>query len=109
MVHNPNYNFLAETEVKKKVSELDSNPYGLMNFSSESFSPRISGSIGLSEWSKETVPHAESQNVSSEKVKDSLDANESEDDKKPLSTFIGSWVKRGKNRKNILLNTAYSR
>ncbi|CAL9235834.1 unnamed protein product [Arabidopsis halleri] len=101
--------FLPETEVKKKVSELDGDPYGLMNLSSESFSPGISGSIRLSEWLKETVPHAESQNVSSEKVKDSLDSNESEDDKKPLSTFIGSWVKQGKNRKKNLLNTACSR
>ncbi|EFH55904.1 hypothetical protein ARALYDRAFT_482686 [Arabidopsis lyrata subsp. lyrata] len=101
--------FLPETEVKKKVSELDGDPYGLVNLSSESFSPGISGSIGLSEWSKETVPHAESQNVSSEKFKDSLDSNGSEDDKKPLSTFIGSWVKRGKNRKKNLLNTACRR
>jgi hypothetical protein len=79
-----------------------------MNFSSESYSPGISGSIGLAEWSKETVPYAESQIVSSEKVKDSWDTNESEDDKKPLSTFIGSWIKR-KNRKQKLLNTACSR
>ncbi|XP_010516938.2 PREDICTED: uncharacterized protein LOC104792482 isoform X2 [Camelina sativa] len=100
---------LPETEDKKKVSELDGGPYGLMNFPSESYSPGISGSTGLSEWSKETVPHAEHQNVSSEKLKDILDSNESEDDKKPLSTFIGSWVKRGRNRKKNLPNTAYRR
>lgn len=98
--------FPPETEVKK--NELEGDPYGLMNFSSESYSPGISGSIGLAEWSKETVPYAESQIVSSEKVKDSWDTNESEDDKKPLSTFIGSWIKR-KNRKQKLLNTACSR
>ncbi|KAL1209926.1 Telomere-binding protein 1 [Cardamine amara subsp. amara] len=101
-----------ETEVKKKVSELDGDPYGLMNFSSETYSPRISGSIGLSEWSKETVPNAESKNVSSDKIKDSLDTHcfyASEDDRKPLSTFISSWGKRGKNRKKNLRNTACSR
>ncbi|EOA28670.1 hypothetical protein CARUB_v10024894mg [Capsella rubella] len=97
-----------ETEVKKNVSELDGDPYGLKNNRSSN-SPGISGSI--SESSKETAPHAESpnQNASNERVKDSLDSNESEDDNKPLSTFIGSWVKRGKNRKKNLSNTAYSR
>ncbi|XP_019100469.1 PREDICTED: uncharacterized protein LOC104782120 isoform X4 [Camelina sativa] len=55
---------LLETQDKKKVSELlDGGPYGLMNFPSESYSPGISGSTGLSEWSKETVPHAEHQNA----------------------------------------------
>lgn len=104
---------LAEIQVKKNVSESDGDPYGLMNFGSESYSPGISGSIGLSEWSKETVPHSES----SKKVKYSLDANakdtlcfyESEDDKKPLSTFIGSWVGRGKSRKTNSFNTARTR
>lgn len=90
---------LAETQVKKEVSELDGEPYGLMNFSSESFSP--SGSIGLSEWSKETaVPHAES----SVKVK-----NEPGDDRKPLSTLLGSWVGRGRSRNKNLLNTRCTR
>uniref|UniRef100_A0A1J3ELK8 Telomere-binding protein 1 n=1 Tax=Noccaea caerulescens TaxID=107243 RepID=A0A1J3ELK8_NOCCA len=109
-----NLSSIGETEVKKKVSESDGDPFGLMNFSSESYSPGISGSIGLSEWSKETVPHAESK---SKKVKYSLDTNskdthcfyESEDDKKPLSTFIGSWVGRGKSRKTNSFNTARSR
>ncbi|CAN7115619.1 unnamed protein product [Brassica rapa subsp. narinosa] len=91
--------FLPETQVKKEVSELDGEPYGLMNFSSESFSP--SGSIGLSEWSKETaVPHAES----SVKVK-----NEPGDDRKPLSTLLGSWVGRGRSRNKNLLNTRCTR
>ncbi|RID69778.1 hypothetical protein BRARA_C01853 [Brassica rapa] len=90
---------LPETQVKKEVSELDGEPYGLMNFSSESYSP--SGSIGLSEWSKETaVPHAES----SVKVKD-----EPEDDRKPLSTLLGSWVGRGRSRNKNLLNTRCTR
>ncbi|XP_010509403.1 PREDICTED: uncharacterized protein LOC104785817 [Camelina sativa] len=101
---------LPETEDMKKVSELeDGGPYGNISFHSESYSPGISGSTGLSEWSKETVPHAESQNVSREKLKDSLDSNESEDDKKPLSTFIGSWAKRSRNRKKNFPNTAYRR
>ncbi|ESQ52333.1 hypothetical protein EUTSA_v10016738mg [Eutrema salsugineum] len=106
-----------ETEVKKKVSESDGHPYGLTNFSSESYSPGISGSIGFSEWSNETVRHTDSKNVSSGKVKDSLATNsndmrcfyESEDDKKPLSTFIGSWVGRGKRRKKNFRNTSSSR
>ncbi|VVB02429.1 unnamed protein product [Arabis nemorensis] len=105
-----------ETEVKKKVSELDGDPCGFLNFSSESYSPGISGSNGLSEWSKETVPRAESQNVSSGKVKESLDSTsnnmhglyESGDDNKPLST-LGSWVGQGKNRKKNLVNTSRSR
>ncbi|CAG7880680.1 unnamed protein product [Brassica rapa] len=90
---------LPETQVKKEVSELDGEPYGLMNFSSESYSP--SGSIGLSDWSKETaVSHAES----SVKVKD-----EPEDDRKPLSTLLGSWVGRGRSRNKNLLNTRCTR
>ncbi|CAH2058957.1 unnamed protein product [Thlaspi arvense] len=109
-----NNHFRPDTEVKKKGSESDGEPEpcGLMNFSAESYSPGISGSIGLSEWSNETLPHAESKNVSSGKVEDSLATSskdkhcfyESEDDKKPLSTFIGSWVGRGKRRKTNLRN-----
>ncbi|CAN6977876.1 hypothetical protein Bca4012_002077 [Brassica carinata] len=103
--------FLPETQVKKEVSELDGEPYGLMTFSTESHSP--SGSIGLSEWSKETaVPHAES----SGNVKDGFattnsnemhwSSYESEDDRKPLSTLLlGSWVGRGRSRNKNLLNT----
>lgn len=106
---------LAETQVKKEVSELDGEPYGLMTFSTESFSP--SGSIGLSEWSKETaVPHAES----SGNVKDGFattnsnemhwSSYESEDDRKPLSTLLlGSWVGRGRSRNKNLLNTRCTR
>ncbi|KAF2581167.1 hypothetical protein F2Q68_00001520 [Brassica cretica] len=104
--------FLPETQVKKEVSELDGEPYGLMNFSTESYSP--SGSIGLSEWSKETaLPHAES---SGNVVKDGFattnsnemhwSSYESEDDRKPLSTLLlGSWVGRGRSRNKNLLNT----
>lgn len=106
---------LAETQVKKEVSELDGEPYGLMTFSTESFSP--SGSMGLSEWSKETaVPHAES----SGNVKDGFattnsnemhwSSYESEDDRKPLSTLLlGSWVGRGRSRNKNLLNTRCTR
>lgn len=114
---NPFDNLLAETGVKKKVSELDGDPCGSLNFSSKSYFPGISGSNWLSEWSKDIVPHAESHNVSSGKVKDGLDSTsngmhglyESDDDNKPLSTFIGSWVGQGKNRKKNLVNTSRTR
>ncbi|KAG2332620.1 hypothetical protein Bca52824_003800 [Brassica carinata] len=106
--------FLPETQVKKEASEVDGEPYGLMNFSSESYSP--SGSIGLSEWSKETtVPHTES----SGNIKDGFattnsdemhcSSYESEDDRKPLSTLLGSWVGRGRSRSKNLFNTSRSR
>ncbi|KAF8098015.1 hypothetical protein N665_0276s0016 [Sinapis alba] len=105
--------FLPETQVKKEASELDSEPYGLMNFSSESYSPS-----GSTEWSKETtVPHPES---SGKDVKEGFATTisnemhcvyESEDiDRKPLSALLGSWVGRGgRSRKKNLLNTRCTR
>lgn len=97
-LYSPFNNLLAETQVKKEASELGGEPYDdLMNFSSESYSP--SGSIGLlSEWSKET--HSES--IGNVKYGP-------EDDRKPLSTLLGSWVGRGRSRNKNLLNTRYSR
>ncbi|CAA7042148.1 unnamed protein product [Microthlaspi erraticum] len=100
---------LPDTQVKKQVSDTDGDPYGLMNLSSESYSSGISGSIGLSEWSKETVPHSEFKNVLDTNSKETLCFCEPGDDKKPLSTFIGSWVGRGKSRKTNSFNTARSR
>ncbi|CAH8355625.1 unnamed protein product [Eruca vesicaria subsp. sativa] len=91
---------LPETQVKKEASELAGEHYGLTNFSSESYSP--SGSIGLSELSKETVLHAKSScgNVKygfATTNSNEMDCSyESEDDRKPLSTLLGSWVGRGR-------------
>ncbi|KAJ0262189.1 TRF-like 8 [Hirschfeldia incana] len=90
--------FLPETQATKEASELDGEPYGFMNFSSESYPP--GGSIGLSEWSNETAaPQAESSGNVIDKPGDN---------RKPLSTLLGSWVGRGRRRNKNLLNTRCS-
>ncbi|XP_010529724.1 PREDICTED: uncharacterized protein LOC104806488 isoform X2 [Tarenaya hassleriana] len=105
--------FPIDTEGTVKVSEFDNDLYVAPNSSSESRSPGISGSIGLSTSLKETVREPEAQNVSCDKVvyeepfngilgsisNDCQSLCESEDDKKPLATFIASQAKLGRDQK----------
>ncbi|KAJ4906978.1 TRF-like 8 [Raphanus sativus] len=91
---------LPEKQVKKESSELDGEPYGLMNFSSETYSPNRSTESSGNVKDGFATRNSNEMHCSS---------YESEDDRKPLSTLLGSWVGRGRSRNKNLLNTRYSR